>query len=286
MAAKKIISTLREYFSLLGLYASIDLRWFMNDRMTCLVVMGSELISTIAAISGVFLLSVRFGGVGSFTSDEILFMLGFYELAGGFMNMMFGNLNVLHISRRVGRGQLDHMLIQPRSILMQLFTEGFMPVTGSSGFIIGIILTCVSCARLNLAIDAMWIFALIIYIFTHCVLMLGQSFLYGAGAFWRPVACEELSTMVLDMNSLIGKYPLVALPQWAMAFLTTVFPAGLLAYVPALILLNKLEKGLIMALPVAVAAAFLTLAVIAFRKGFVRYAQYSCNRYRSMGHRS
>ena len=92
--------------------------------------------------------------------------------------------------------------------------------------------------------------------------------------------------MVLDMNSMIGQYPLAGLPGWAMVFLTTVFPVGLLAYVPALILLGKLEKGLYMALPVAVAAAFMAAAVLAFRKGLRHYAQNSCNRYRSMGHRS
>lgn len=286
MAAEKIIRTLREYYSLLFLYASIDLRWFMYDRTTCLVVMFSELISTIAAFSGVFLLAVRFDGVGSLSAYEVLFMLGFFELSSGFLNMRFGNLNILHISRRVGRGQLDHMLIQPRSIMMQLLTEGFMPVTGSSGLIVGIVLTAVSCARLNLTIDFLWMAAFIVYVLCHCALLMGQSFLYGAGAFYRPSACEELSTMVLDANSLIGKYPLVALPGWAMALLTTVFPAGLLAYVPALILLEKLDRGLIMALPVAVSAAFMTAAALLFRKGFRRYARYSCNRYRAMGHRS
>lgn len=286
MAAKRIFGWLRELLGLYRLYAAMDLRWFLHDRATCAVVIASEFISNIASISGVFLLAVRFDGVGALNADEVLFMLGFFELAGGFLNMMFGNLNVLNISRRVGRGQVDHMLIQPRSLIMQLLTEGFMPVTGSSAFLVGIVLTAVSCIRLGIRVDIPWICAFIVYVLCHSAIKMGQSFLYGAAAFYRPVACEELSSMVLDMNSMIGQYPLAGLPGWAMAFLTTVFPVGLLAYVPALILLGKLEKGMYMALPVAVAAAFMAAAVLAFRKGLRHYAQNSCNRYRSMGHRS
>lgn len=286
MAAKRVFRWLKELFSLYGLYAKMDLGWFLHDRATCLVVIASEFVSCIASISGVFLLAVRFDGVGALSADEVLFMLGFYEVAGGFLNMMLGNLNVLHISRRVGRGQLDHMLIQPRPLVMQLLAEGFMPVTGSSGFIVGAILTLTACARLDISIDFGWICAFLIYTLCHGALKLGQSFLYGAAAFYRPAVCEEISSMVLDMNGLIGKYPLVGLPTWAMALLTTVFPAGLLAYMPALILLGKIEKSLYMALPVAVAAAFMAAAALVFRAGMHHYAENSCNRYRAMGHRS
>ena len=46
------------------------------------------------------------------------------------MNMFFG-YNVLTISRRLGRGQLDHTLVQPQPIWLSLLTEGFMPFSGS-----------------------------------------------------------------------------------------------------------------------------------------------------------
>jgi ABC-2 type transport system permease protein len=286
MAVKRAFAWIRELFAMYKLYALLDLRWFLHDNITCAVVMVSEFISNIASISGVFLLAVRFDGVGALSADEVLFMLGFFELAGGFLNMMFGNLNVLNISRRVGRGQVDHMLIQPRPLLMQLLAEGFMPVTGCSGFLTGLALTAVSCVRLGIKLDIPWLCAFVIYVLCHSALKIGQSYICGALAFYRPVACEELSSMALDMNGLLGQYPLVGLPGWAMAFLTTVFPVGLMAYVPALILLGKLDKGPVMALPIAVAAAFMTAAVLIFRRGLRHYAQNSCNRYRAMGHRS
>ena len=289
MADKKIRGAwewLRELFGLYKLYAAMDLNWFLQDRAVCAVVMISELISNIAGISGVLLLAIRFGGVGDLSADEVLFMLGFYELAAGFMEMMFGGFNVLQISRRIGRGQLDHMLIQPRPLLMQLLAEGFLPITGSSGFLVGVAVTAIACHRLAMAVDVAWVCAFVVYVGCHFALKAGQSFLYGAAAFYRPTACEEISSMVLDMNNLVGKYPLAGLPGWIMGLLTTAFPAGLLAYVPALILLGKLRKGLWMALPVAVAVLFATLGAAAFRRGLRHYAQYGSTRSRAMGHRN
>ena len=277
---------MKQLFRLYRLYAKMDLNWFLQDRTTCAIVMASELIANIASVMGVLLLAARFGGVGGLTADEILFMLGFFQLADGFSYMVFGGFNVTNISRRAARGQVDHMLIQPRPLWMQLMGEAFMPVSGSSGFLMGIAVTCAACARLGIVVTPLWLAALLLYVACHAALKLGQGYLYGAAAFYKPVACEEISAQVNNLLDLLGKYPLAGLPAWASAALMTVFPAGLMAYLPALVLLGKLDKSPLLALPVAAAAAFLTAATYVFRKGMVHYAKYSCSRYRDIGHRN
>jgi ABC-type uncharacterized transport system permease subunit len=128
--------------------------------------------------------------------------------------------------------------------------------------------------------------AFVLYVFCHALMKIGMGYLYGSAAFFRPVACEEISAQILNMTNLLGKYPLAGLPAWAMTALTTLFPAGLMAYLPALILLGKIGKNPNLALPVAVAAAFLTAGITFFRRGLKHYAKYSCNRYRELGHRA
>ena len=236
-------------------------------------------------MAGVLLLAIRFGGVGGLKADEVLFMLGFYQLADGLGWMLFGNYNVIHISRRIGRGQVDHMLIQPRPLWMQLLTEGFMPFSGCHGVFIGIALTLVAVTRLDIALYTIWFLLLLYYLVIHIVLRLSQSFLYGSAAFYKPVACEEISSMILDMNSQLGRFPLFGLPGWLGTILHTVLPIGLLAYFPALALLKDLGKPTELAFPFLVASVFLTAALICFKKGLNHYAKYSCNRYKEMGHR-
>lgn len=279
--AAKIKSLLRLY----ALYARMDLNWVLQDFGTALVVFFSDLANNLAAISGILLLAVRFGGVGGLSVDEVLFMMGFFELADGLGYMLLGGFNVMNISRRVGRGQVDHMLIQPRRLIVQLMTEGFCPFSGNNGVIMGIVLTSIACCRMHMAVTPLWLAMLLFYLAVHIALKTAQSFLYGALAFYRPVACEELSSLVIDLNNQLGKFPLYGLPKWLLTILCTALPVGLMAYVPALALLRQLNHGVALALPVAVTAAFVLAAVGCFRQGLKRYAENSCNRYKEMGHR-
>ena len=278
-------ANIKSVFRLLKLYAKMDLSWLLQDFSNFLIVILSESLQNLAGMAGVLLLAIRFGGVGGLSADEVLFMLGFFELADGLAFMLFGNYNVLHISRRIGRGQVDHMLIQPRSLWMQLLTEGFMPFSGSYGLIFGVVLTVIAVARLKIALTPLWFILLGYYVLIHMALQMAQSVLYGAAAFWRPVACEEISTMILDLNGQLGKFPLFGLPDWLLGLLHTVLPVGLLAYLPALALLRDLGHGVEISAPFIVAALLITAAVILFQKGLKHYEIYSCNRYKEMGHR-
>ena len=278
-------ANIKSVFRLLKLYAKMDLSWLLQDFSNFLIVILSESLQNLAGMAGVLLLAIRFGGVGGLSADEVLFMLGFFELADGLAFMLFGNYNVIHISRRIGRGQVDHMLIQPRPLWMQLLTEGFMPFSGSYGLIFGVILTAFAVARLEIALTPLWFILLGYYVLIHMALQMAQSVLYGAAAFWRPVACEEISTMILDLNGQLGKFPLFGLPDWLLGLLHTVLPVGLLAYLPALALLRDLGHGVEISAPFIVAALLITAAVILFQKGLKHYEIYSCNRYKEMGHR-
>jgi len=276
---------IRSLLKLLRLYARMDLNWMLQDLKSALIVMFAALINNLTAVSGILLLAVRFGEAGGLNADEVLLMLGFFELADGLCYLFFGNYNVLHISRRIGRGQVDHMLIQPRPLMIQLLTEGFMPFSGSSGFLLGLVLTVLAWSRLGLPVTAMRLAFLLLYIVCHILLVLGQSFLFGAVAFRSPVAGEEISSLILDMNVQLGRFPLFGLPGWLQGLLFTVLPVGLLAYLPSLALLGRLT-GSLLTLPVIAAAAFALAAAACFRLGMRRYLQYSCNRYKGMGHRS
>ena len=281
MAAK-----IRALLCLYGLYARMGLNWLLQDFGTAALVIAAELVSSVATVAGVLLLAVRFGGAGGLSADEVLFLLGFFMLANGMFYLLHGGFNVAHISRRVGRGQVDHMLIQPQPLPLQLLAEGFLPFSGGSGFWVGVALTVIACARLRISVTPGWFGLLLLYMLLHSALLLAQSYLYGALAFWKPVACEEISSLILSLNGQLGKFPLFGLPKALLGLLCTALPAGLLAYVPALGLLKGLGRGEALVLPVCVAAAFTAAATAAFRKGLRHYREYSCNRYKDMGHRN
>ena len=279
-----MVAELKRIGRMYALYARMDLMWLCQDTLCCVVVMLSEAVAALSSVSGVLLLAARFQGVGGLRFEEILFMLGFFTLAEGVTNILFGGGNVLHISRRVGRGQVDHMLIQPAPLWMQLLTEGFIPVSGSAGLLVGLGLAGYATWRLDISVNPAWLGALALYLLTRTATTLGLSFLTASGAFYRPVAWEEISTVAVDLLGTLGRYPLAGLPRGLAATLMTAPPAGMMAYLPAMALLGR-AQGFTRLLPVLAAALYCALAAYFFRKGLKHYAQYSCNRYRDMGHR-
>lgn len=280
MAAK-----VRRLLRLYGLYARMDFNWFTQDTFICGLCIFSDIIANIAGLSGIFLLSVRFSGVGGMTADEVLFMLGFYTLADG-LTFMFAGFNIGAISRRIGRGQLDHMLIQPNPLWMELMTEGFVPVSGNAGFFCGLVITVIAVVRIGMQVTLPWLALLVLCVLLHAGVVMGFNFLLGSLAFYHPAACEEISSLSNSFFWAVGKYPLSGLPQWAIGIFITVLPVGLMAWLPSLLLLGKAQAWYGLALPLGVVAVILFLARSAFQKGMKYYVKHGCNRYRDMGHRS
>lgn len=271
---------------LYALYARMDLRWFLQDFKNCVICILSDLLISISSVSGVFLLAMRFQGVGSMSADEVLFMLGFFTLSDGALFLLFGGGNVHQISRRVGRGQVDHMLMQPVPLPMQLLAEGFLPVSGGSGLIIGLVIVAYATSKLNLIVTPGWLAALILLVLARVGIDMGLSFLMASSAFYQPVACEEISSVGHDLLQTLGRYPLSGLPQALVGVLLTALPAGLMAWFPSLILLGKTPMNPSVWLPVCVAAALISLATTFFRKGLRHYEKTGSQRYRDMGHRN
>lgn len=276
---------LRQMLRLYALYGKMDWNFLMRDKRMGFITFFCEWIYTVSSVTGIALLSIRFDGIGGLSADEILWLLGFFMMADGATYSLLGGFNVLHISRRIGRSQVDHMLIQPVPLWMQLLTEGFMPFSGSSGFWAGVVVTCVTTARLGLTVTPGWVLLLVGYLFARMAVAAGCSFIVGTAAFYKPVACEELSSVMLDALNAAGKYPLAALPDWLLGIFSTFIPVSLMAWLPGTILLGKINAPQAMAWPFAAGAGFLALAGLLFRKGMKHYAAHGCPRYKEMGHR-
>jgi ABC-2 type transport system permease protein len=99
--------SLQRLLRLYALYARMDLAWLTRDRLFATVAIVSDVIANISSVTGVFLLAWRFGGIGGMTGDEVLLMLAYTTLVTGIFQLFFAANNTGHISRRIGRGQME-----------------------------------------------------------------------------------------------------------------------------------------------------------------------------------
>jgi len=275
--------SLKRYFKLLGIYARMDLASLMRDGKFMAIVMAADLVSNLSAVSGIFFLAWKFGGIGGMSRFEILFMLAYGNIVMGFLNMM-GGCNALFPSRIIGRGQWEHMFIMPLPYGVQL-TVGIFPFTGSGTFISGIALLIVAMCNLKISFAWWWPLLLIFQLAVSMVIVVSLSYLLSSLAFYAPVQCEEISSTVIYSIEQTMTFPLSGMPGYIKYPLLTLFPAGLTAWFPTMILLGKtvVFENIYPAI-FALLAAF--TAAHFFKKGFRYYVKKGINRYESGGHRS
>lgn len=261
----------------------MDQASLMRDGKFMAIVVLADIISNISSISGIFLLAWKFGGIGGMDRFEVLFMLAYGNIVMGFLNMM-GGCNALFPSRIIGRGQWEHMFIMPLPYAVQL-TVGIFPFTGSGSFLSGIGMLWVAVCHMEAVMPWWWPGALILHLIISMVIVVALSYLFSSLAFYAPVQCEEISGAVVYSIGRTMTFPLSGMPAYIRCPLLTVFPAGLMAWFPTMILLGK--TATFESIYPAIFALLLSLtATYFFRKGFRYYVKKGINRYVSGGHRS
>lgn len=273
----------KRYFELLGIYARMDLASLTRDSKFMALAITADLVSNLSSISGIFLLAWKFGGIGGMDRFEVLFMLAYGNIVMGFLNMI-GGCNALFPSRIIGRGQWEHMFIMPLPYAVQL-TVGIFPFTGSGGFLSGIVLLCVAVCKMEVSLPWWWPAMLILQLMISMVIVVACSYLFSSLAFYAPVQCEEIASTVIYSAEHTMTFPLSGMPVYIRYPLLTIFPAGLMAWFPTMILFGRTTTfenfyPAIFALLISLAAAYF------FRKGFRYYVKKGINRYVSGGHRS
>ena len=275
--------TIKRYFKLLKIYAKMDLASLMRDMKFMAVVITADIISNISSISGIFFLAWKFGGIGGMDRFEVLFMLAYGNIVMGFLNMM-GGCNALFPSRIIGRGQWEHMFIMPLPYVVQL-TVGIFPFTGSSNLLSGIVVLCVAVHNMDVVLPWWWLGTLIFQLIVSMVIVVSLSYLFSSLTFYAPVQCEEISSTVIYSVEHTRTFPLSGMPLYIKYPLLTIFPAGLMAWFPTMILLGKtFVFGNFYSAIFALIVSF--TAVYFFKKGFRYYVKKGINRYVPGGHRS
>lgn len=281
MAVKKhIIRIIR----LLGISAKLDLVWLFRDTRFAVAGIIADIISNISTVSGVYLISLRFGGIGGMSSDEVLFMMAFSTITTGIF-ILFGSGNNIHISRIIGRGQLEHLFMQPLTLKTQLLTCGFTPFTGAGNFITGIILLSVAVNRLSIHVTVWWILSLTGYALITMVIIVARAYLVSSAAFYAPVAAEEITSTAIEGTWMLSTFPLSGMPSFIQVSLLTVLPEGLMAWFPSLCLLGKPPLAISEYYPLAFALVLALCASYVFRKGLKYYVTKGSNRYVPYGFR-
>ncbi len=285
MAARVHRAGFRRLLQLWRLYAGMDLLWLLRDARTALLFNVADVVLSLGRVAATWLLAERFVRIGGWSRQQVLFMLGYGVTVNGLL-VMFCNYNISHISRRVGRGQLDHVLIQPQPLWMSLLTEGFMPFSGSAVLVTGVALLAWAVCGLGLAVTPGWLAMTVVSLLSSAMVAVAFSYLWGSLAFWAPRAAEEVSSSAIGLLVGLKMFPLDGLAPALLGGLLTFLPVGFVAWYPSRCLVGLESRPWTWA---ATPLAGLVLALVAawiFTRGLRHYGQTGSQRYSAFGHRS
>ena len=282
---------------LLALYARMDALWILRARGSAATFYAAEWLRGVGVVAATGLIAARFDGIGPWSRSEVTFLLGYSLLVRGAVDVCFG-WNLAHVSRRIGRGQLDHMLLQPVSLPVLVLAEGFSPLSGSGLFVTGAVLLALAGHGLGALGPA--VFAL--HFAASVAVVLAFSYAWGSVAFWAPRAAEEINSSTMELVDQLRAFPLDGLGPGLLALLVSAVPVGLVAWWPARVLLQvggpqpgfaTSSSGFAASLPASVAPLFAPLAALVlsavaaaiFARGLGHYRATGSIRYLSLGHR-
>jgi ABC-2 type transport system permease protein len=266
------------------LYGSMDMLFLARGARVAFTWYLADFAVGVAAITATFLLAQRFDGIGAWSRPQVLFMLGFALMVRALIDIFF-NWNLAFISRRIGRGQLDHLLVQPQPLWMVLMTEGFCPVTGSGMLLPALGLLAYSTIQLEITVTPGWLLLVLVYVACSMAVVLAFEYGWGSIAFWAPRAAEELNSSTWRLITQLAPFPLDGVSTVALTCLVTVVPVGLVAWYPARVLLGlDVPPWAILVMPIATLVA-VALAFWTFALGLQHYGRTGSSRYLSHGHR-
>lgn len=273
----------RRLLALWAVYARMNLVLLMRSKQQFITYIVGDLLARAGTIAAILLLAQRFEGIGGWSQSEILFLLGYGLMVSG-IEMLFFSYNVSAISRRIGRGQLDHSLLQPQPLLMTFVTEGFAPVDALALMLPAGVMMAVSVATSSVVLTPLLVLLLGGSLLASTIVLVGFNFLFGAVAFWAPQGAEELSPAATGLLQSLKIFPLDVAGPALRTLLTSVIPAGFLAWMPSAALLGRFSPSAFGA-TFAAAAAVAGLATLTFHKGLTHYGHTGSQRYSDFGHR-
>lgn len=207
-----------------------------------------------------WVLFTRFEEIRGWAIGDVAALYGVAAAGYGVCAVLLGGLHDL--ARQIDDGELDALLTQPKSVLLQAIASRTRP----DGW--GDIASGIALIAMSGLIGPSTIVLVPVAIAIAAAVFAATLVFYHSSAFWfgRTLATVR---MITDMQLTFSVYPpsLFGAPMRVLLF--TVLPAGFISHLPVALLREFSWPTLAAAL--AGVALFVTLALVAFARGLRRY---------------
>lgn len=258
---------MRMYFK----YLSLQMKTAFEYRGSLAFDMIASALTTIATFFGILCLFERFDTVGGYTINQVLITYSIVTFSFAIAECFFRGFD--QFDRLVKTGELDRLLIRPRSIFLQVLgykTE--WNKLGRTVFSGAIIIYALLSA--NIVWTAMKVFVVLLTILGTIIIFVSLFMIYASVSIFTIEGLEAVNIITNGGRDLCY-YPLDIYSGFFKKVFTFIIPFACINYLPLQYLLGTPNAGLFYALSPLLSIVFFAVCLGIF--------QWSLTKYKSTG---
>ena len=247
-------------------YFSIHLKSQMQYKISFVMMMLSQLITSFSAFLAIYFMFLRFNSVAGFTYTEVLLcfavVLMAFSLAECFARGFDSFFSI------ISNGEFDRIMVRPRGEIFQVLASK-IEFSRLGRLLQAIILFIYAVPASGIDWTGDKVLTLVLMILSGVVVFSGLFVVYAALCFFTTEGLEVMNIFT-DGGREFGKYPFSVYGEGVLKFFTYVIPLALFQYYPFLYLIGQSDNPWYMVLPL-VSWLFLIPCLLLWKVGVRHY---------------
>lgn len=209
----------------------------------------------------------NFSNIKGFTLYEVLLTFSIIQFGFAFCETFFRGMDVF--DELIISGNFDKLLLRPRNIMFQVFTEK-MSLVRIARLLQALIILIIALVKINIDWDIYKIITVIFMLMSSILIFLG-IFILAASYCFVTVKGLEVRNVFTDGGKHMAQYPIGIFKKGFKFIFTFIIPYGFVNYYPLLYILGKNNNKLFMFSPL-ITVLYLIPCIIVFYKGIKKYS--------------
>ena len=209
----------------------------------------------------------NFSNIKGFTLYEVLLTFSIIQFGFAFCETFFRGMDVF--DELIISGNFDKLLLRPRNIMFQVFTEE-MSLVRIARLLQALIILIIALVKINIDWDIYKIITVIFMLISSILIFLG-IFILAASYCFVTVKGLEVRNVFTDGGKHMAQYPIGIFKKGFKFIFTFIIPYGFVNYYPLLYILGKNNNKLFMFSPL-ITVLYLITCIIVFYKGIKKYS--------------
>ena len=248
-------------------YVSIQLKSAFEYRTSYIFETIASTFQTLVTLSAILVVFMKYEKVGGYTLNQVLITYSMIVFTFSFATMVFRGFDAF--DKLIITGELDRLLIRPRSIFMQVL--GYkMELNRMGRVLITFGVLVYSLATASIVWTTMKVVTLVLMVVCSILLFLSLFLIYSGICIFTVQGLEVLNVFINGGKDL-SEYPIDIYSKIFRVFFTYIIPFGCVNYLPLQYLLGFSNANLLYALSPLFVVVFFLLCYGFFRWALTKY---------------